>query len=207
MEYIILLKVFMCLAGCIIVISAINHKLGYDKAQQIQSVSMGFGMLFLSFVLWLHFNKNMTDDLSLLLSACAAYEYTFSEALRHSAFSVASVISTTGFVTENFDLWPTFSRTILVMIMFIGACAGSTGGGIKVSRVIVLYKGAKHEMKRVLHPKQIKKISMDGHIVEHEVVRNTTAYLVTFIILFVVSLLVVSLDPAVLGDKKKHRLS
>ena len=137
--------------------------------------------------------------INVYVTACAAYEYTFSEALRHSAFSVASVISTTGFVTENFDLWPTFSRTILVMIMFIGACAGSTGGGIKVSRVIVLYKGAKHEMKRVLHPKQIKKISMDGHIVEHEVVRNTTAYLVTFIILFVVSLLVVSLDSAVLG--------
>ena len=67
MEYIILLKVFMCLAGCIIVISAIGYRLGYDKAQQIQSVSMGFGMLFLSFVLWLHFNKNMTDDLNLLL--------------------------------------------------------------------------------------------------------------------------------------------
>lgn len=67
MEYIILLKVFMCLAGCIIVISAINHKLGYDKAQQIQSVSMGIGILFCSLMLWLYFSKNMHDDLELLL--------------------------------------------------------------------------------------------------------------------------------------------
>ena len=81
--------------------------------------------------------------------------------------------------------------------MFVGACAGSTGGGMKVSRMVVLYKGATHEMKRVLHPKKVKKISMDGHIVENEVVRNTNAYLVAFIMLFVVSLLLVSLDPAV----------
>lgn len=130
-------------------------------------------------------------------TACELYSYTAGEALRHTAFSVASVISTTGFATENFDLWPAFSKTVLVMIMFVGACAGSTGGGMKVSRIVVLYKGATHEMKRVLHPKQVKKISMDGHIVEHEVVRNTNAYLVAFIMLFVVSLLLVSLDPAV----------
>lgn len=130
-------------------------------------------------------------------TACELYSYTVGEAVRHTAFSVASVISTTGFATANFDLWPAFSKTVLVMVMFVGACAGSTGGGMKVSRMVVLYKGATHEMKRVLHPKQVKKISMDGHIVEHEVVRNTNAYLVAFIILYVVSLLLVSLDPAV----------
>ena len=134
--------------------------------------------------------------INVYVTACEVYSYTVGEALRYSAFSVASVISTTGFTTENFDLWPSFSKTVLVMIMFIGACAGSTGGGIKVSRVVVLYKGATHEMKRVLHPKQVKKISMDGHIVEHEVVRNTNAYLVAYIILFAASLLAVSLDPA-----------
>jgi trk system potassium uptake protein TrkH len=80
--------------------------------------------------------------------------------------------------------------------MFIGACAGSTGGGIKVSRVVVLYKGATHEMKRALHPKQVKKISMDGRIVEHEVVRNTNAFIIIYILLFIVSMLLVMLDPA-----------
>lgn len=134
--------------------------------------------------------------INISMTACAAYDYALGDAIRHSAFSVASVISTTGFATENFDIWPTFSRCILVLIMFVGACAGSTGGGIKVSRVVVLYKGATHEMKRALHPKQVKKISMDGHIVEHEVVRNTNAFIIAYIMLFVVSLLLISLDGA-----------
>lgn len=129
-------------------------------------------------------------------TACELYSYTFGEALRHSAFSVASVISTTGFATANFDLWPSFAKCILVLAMFIGACAGSTGGGIKVSRVVVLYKGATHEMKRALHPKQVKKISMDGRVVEHEVVRNTNAFIIIYILLFTVSMLLVTLDPA-----------
>ncbi len=133
---------------------------------------------------------------NLCLTVSQAYEYTVGEAIRHSAFSVASVISTTGFATANFDLWPAFSKTVLVLAMFVGACAGSTGGGIKVSRVLVLYKGATHEMRRVLHPKQVKKISMDGRIVEHEVVRNTTSFLSVYIIIFVVSLLLISLDSA-----------
>ncbi len=134
--------------------------------------------------------------INLCTTATEAYGLTFGEALRHSAFTVSSLISTTGFSTENFDLWPAFSKTVLVLVMFIGACAGSTGGGIKVSRIIVLCKGAKHEVSRALHPKQVKKISMDGHIVEHEVVRNTNAYIIAYILIFVLSLLLVSLDNA-----------
>ena len=80
------------------------------------------------------------------------------------------------------------------MLMFVGACAGSTGGGMKVSRHLVLFKGAKHELRRMIHPKQIKKITLDGKVVEHEVVRSINAYLVAFIFIFVASLLVVSLD-------------
>ena len=135
--------------------------------------------------------------LNVYMTASALYEYTFSEALRHSAFSLASVISTTGFATANFDLWPSFSKCVLVLAMLIGACAGSTGGGIKVSRVVVLYKGATHEMRRALHPKQVKKISMDGRIVEHEVVRNTNAFIMIYLLLLIASMLLVSLDPAV----------
>ena len=130
-------------------------------------------------------------------TASALYSYTFGEALRHSAFSLASVISTTGFATADFNLWPSFSKCILVLAMLVGACAGSTGGGIKVSRVVVLYKGATHEMKRALHPKQVKKISMDGRIVEHEVVRNTNAFIISYILIFIMTLLLVSLDPAI----------
>ena len=134
--------------------------------------------------------------INICMTSCALYHYTVGDGIRHAAFSVASVISTTGFATENFDIWPAFSKCILVLLMFIGACAGSTGGGIKVSRVVVLYKGATHEMKRALHPKQVKKISMDGHIVEHEVVRNTNAFIIIYILLILLSVLLVSLDSA-----------
>ncbi len=118
----------------------------------------------------------------------------FWETLKHAAFSVSSIISTTGFSTENFDLWPAFSRTILVLLMFIGACAGSTGGGIKVSRIVMLSKGASHEVSRVLHPKKIKKITMDKRVVEHDVVRSLNAYIIAYILIFIVSVLLISVD-------------
>ena len=129
------------------------------------------------------------------LNLCLSnFGYTVGEAILHSAFSVASVISTTGFVTANFNVWSPFAKTILVLLMFIGTCAGSTGGGIKVSRVIVLFKGATHEMKRMLHPRQIKKITVDKRIVEHEVVRGINAFFFAYILIFVVSLLIISFD-------------
>ena len=132
--------------------------------------------------------------LNVYFTVSAACDYTFGEALKHSAFSVASVISTTGFATAYFNYWPAFSQGILVLLMFIGACAGSTGGGIKVSRIVVLYKGATHEMKRLLHPKQVKKITVDGNVVEHEVVRGINAYMVAYFLIFIVSFLLISFD-------------
>lgn len=116
------------------------------------------------------------------------------EAVKHSAFTVASIISTTGFSTENFDLWPSFSKTIIVLLMFIGACAGSTGGGMKVSRFMIWGKGAGNEVRRMLHPKQIKKITMDKQVVDHEVVRSANSYLIAYIMIFMVSLLIISLE-------------
>ena len=123
----------------------------------------------------------------------------FGETLKQAAFNVASIISTTGFGTVDFNTWPVFSKVLLVLLMFIGACAGSTGGGMKVSRWMVLGKGASHEVRRMLHPKQVKKISMDGKLVTHEVVRSINAYLVAYICVFVVSLLVISFDQAALN--------
>ena len=120
--------------------------------------------------------------------------YSTGEAVKHSAFSVASIISTTGFATEDFNAWPSFSQSILVILMFVGACAGSTGGGMKVSRITVLCKGAFAEVKHVLRPKQIKKITMDKRVVEHEVVRGINGYLTAFILIFVGSFLIVSLN-------------
>jgi trk system potassium uptake protein TrkH len=122
------------------------------------------------------------------------YSYSVGEAIRHSSFSVGAVISTTGFSTENFDLWPALSKTILVILMFVGACAGSTGGGFKVSRIIILFKGMLHELKMMLHPRQVKKITIDKRPVENDTVRTVAFYLIAYITIFVASLLVVSID-------------
>ena len=142
--------------------------------------------------LWIVFAAIALIALNLCLTDTRAY--STGEAIKHSAFSVAAVVSTTGFATADFNVWHSFSKTILVLLMFMGACAGSTGGGFKVSRVVVLYKGMTHEMKRMLHPKQIKKITMDGKIVEHEVVRSISWYLIAYILIFITSLLLISFD-------------
>ena len=119
----------------------------------------------------------------------------FWDALKHAAFTVASMISTCGFATVDFDLWPQLSRTILVVLMFVGACAGSTGGGFKVSRLVILSKGASREMQTRLHPRQVKKLTLDGRRLDHELVRTVNAYLVIYFMVFVVSLLLISFDP------------
>ena len=119
---------------------------------------------------------------------------TLGEALRHVAFTVASLISTTGFSTENFDAWPELSRTLLVLIMFIGACAGSTGGGLKVSRLMILFRGAFNEIGNLIHPRRVKRITIDGHPVEPEVVRATNVYMMWYVLLFMVSVILISFD-------------
>lgn len=118
------------------------------------------------------------------------------DALRHAAFSVASIISTTGFATENFDMWPMFSQGILILLMFVGACAGSTGGGMKVSRFVLLGKSASNEIGKMLHPKQVKHVTVDGKVVEPEVVRTIVGYVIAYAVIFVLSFLVISLDLA-----------
>ena len=120
--------------------------------------------------------------------------YSFKDALIHSAFSVASLISTTGFSTENFVAWPALSQTVLVLIMFIGACAGSTGGGIKVSRIVIFLKGVGRELSSVIHPRQIKKITIDKRPVDNEIVRSVNAYIACYLTVFVASLLLISFE-------------
>ena len=119
---------------------------------------------------------------------------SFGEALKHAAFSVASVVSTTGFSTENFDTWPAFSHVILVLMMFMGACAGSTGGGIKVSRFLLLGKSASNEIGKMLHPKRVKRITMDGRAVDDEVMRSVYGYMIAYAVIFILSFAVISLD-------------
>lgn len=116
------------------------------------------------------------------------------DALHHSAFQVASIITTTGFSTVDFDLWPTLSKSILVILMFIGACAGSTGGGIKVSRITIAFKTVCKEMSSMIHPRSVKILKMEGKNIEHNVLRSVNTYIMTYIIVFTASALIISLD-------------
>ena len=112
---------------------------------------------------------------------------TMGAALRDSFFQVSSIITTTGFATADFNLWSTTSKSTLVFLMFMGACAGSTGGGLKVSRLMILIKTIFKELTSYTHPKSIVKIKMDDKPIEHEVVRSANVYFITYMIIFVVS--------------------
>ena len=118
----------------------------------------------------------------------------FGETLKHAFFQVGSIITTTGYSTVDFDLWPELSKTVLVLLMVSGACAGSTGGGFKVSRIIILLKSVKKELSLMMHPRQIKKIRMDGHVIKHEVLRATNVFTIIYFTMFFVTTLLISID-------------
>ncbi len=118
----------------------------------------------------------------------------FAQALRLSFFQVSSIVTTTGYATTDFNAWPSFSRTILVMLMFLGACAGSTAGGLKVSRVIILVKSSVREVQHMLHPHAVTTIRFEGRPLDDKTVRGASVYLSVYLSLFVLSILLVSLD-------------
>ncbi|MCR4837437.1 MAG: TrkH family potassium uptake protein [Eubacterium sp.] len=118
----------------------------------------------------------------------------FGTALRDGAFQVASVMTTTGYATADFNLWGSMPKAIMVMVMFIGACAGSTGGGMKVSRWILWFKQLKCELSHFLHPRSVKKIRLEGKTVDGETLRTTNVYLMAYVLVFGVSLLLISFD-------------
>ena len=115
-------------------------------------------------------------------------------AFHHAAFQVGSIITTTGFSTVDFDLWPSVPKTILVLLMFIGACAGSTGGGIKVSRVLLLSRLVKKELSQNIHPRIVRKINFEGRTVDSEVLRSVSAFIATYLLIMAGSILLISID-------------
>lgn len=128
-----------------------------------------------------------------MLNICDSVK-DIASALRDASFQVATIITTTGFSSVDFDKWNETARLVLVLLMFVGACAGSTGGGIKVSRFVILFKTLIKELDSYIHPKSIRKIKMDGKPIEHDVVRAVNVYFITFISVFVVSLFIVSTE-------------
>ncbi len=119
---------------------------------------------------------------------------TFEETLRHTAFQVATVMSTTGFATTDFDLWPGFSKAILVGLMFMGACAGSTCGGMKVARVMLLLKNLKRNIRQMMRPNTVQVVRSNGRVVDEKVLANTNAYLAAYVVILVVSFVLISVD-------------
>ena len=115
-------------------------------------------------------------------------------ALHHAAFQVSSIMTTTGFATADFDMWPSFSKAILLMLMIIGACAGSTGGGFKCGRIMLLLKSMRRSIRKTLRPQKVEVIQMEGQIVDEEIISRTNAYLCAYAVIIMLSFLAVSLD-------------
>ena len=119
---------------------------------------------------------------------------TLEESIRHAAFQVGSIITTTGFSTVDFDQWPSFSKTILLCLMMVGACAGSTGGGMKIARLMLLMKSLRRKIRKTLNPRKVMAIRNNGSVVDEQILDNTNAYLAAYVLIIVAIFVIISLD-------------
>ena len=145
-----------------------------------EELRLYFGIAFVSIVL-------------ITLNIRPLYE-TLEETIRHAAFQVSSIMTTTGYATTDFDLWPSFSKAILLMLMVVGASAGSTGGGLKCIRVLLLFKILRRNIRQVLNPRKVMVVRSNGRVVDEKVLSNTNAYLAAYVVILILSALLISLD-------------
>ncbi len=190
-----------------------NLSIGYYNSAYIDVVitvfMILFGINFSAYFLLLakKFKKFLTHEetraylgiiiaaiLIIAINLMGTYFNNFAESVRYAAFQVASIITTTGYATTNFDLWPTLSKFVLIFLMFIGASAGSTGGGIKVSRIVIMFKTLKREAIRILHPKAVKLIKLEGAPLGENIIRGTGVFIATYVGITAVSILLVSIN-------------
>ncbi len=118
----------------------------------------------------------------------------FGEALRYAFFQVGTIMSTTGYATADFNLWPAYSRTLLVLLMFMGACAGSTAGGMKVSRIVLAVKACVAEIRHQLNPRSVSRVSMDGERLDAKALHTTCVFLMLYVLIALISMLLLSLE-------------
>ena len=116
------------------------------------------------------------------------------ESVRHAAFQVGTLISSTGFMSTDFDLWPAFSKSILLCVMIVGACAGSTGGGLKVARLLLLFKSLRRNIRQTLNPRKVQAVRNNGQVVSQKILDNTHAYLAAYVIILFLSFVLISVD-------------
>ena len=128
------------------------------------------------------------------LTSAGSFLGSLGDTVHHTAFTVSSIITTTGYGTADFSVWPEFSKMILLLLMVIGACAGSTGGGMKVSRLLILFKFARAEVRHLVHPRAVEVMTMDKKRVSADVIRGTTAYFIVYMALTALSIALVALD-------------
>ena len=152
-----------------------------------------FRQIFKNEELWLYLGLITFSTLSIAINLLSYYD-TFREALHQSFFYVTSVMSSTGYAITDVNPWPAFSCIVILTITCIGACAGSTGGGFKVSRIIILFKEIKKEFMLILHPRNIYTVKSDGKKVTHEVARNVSVYLTIYVFLIVITTALISLN-------------
>ena len=133
-------------------------------------------------------------SIALIVWNLKGYYSTLGETVRHAAFQVVSVVTTTGFATTDFDLWPNFSKTILLCLMVVGACAGSTGGGFKCIRILLVMKNLRRNVQKVLHPQKVQVVRINGQPVAEKILDNTNAYLAAYTFIFLFSFILISID-------------
>lgn len=143
--------------------------------------------------LWVYVGVGIASCLAISVNIYSSSE-SFFEALRLSAFQVSSVMTTTGYATADFNLWPGFSKTLLLILMFMGACAGSTAGGLKVSRVMLLIKSMRRELTKLLHPRAVKTIKLEGKRIDEQTLSTTSSYLTVYVACLVITFLLLSFD-------------
>ena len=153
-----------------------------------------FKDVFKSSELWCYLSVMLTGTAVITVSNIRLYKSLLSS-LRFSFFQTSSIMTTTGFATADFDKWATLPKAILFILMFIGACAGSTGGGLKVSRVIMLFKIISREIKRLLHPRTVSVIHFEGKSVDENTIGGVSHYFAIYIICFVAAFLLISFEP------------
>ncbi len=132
--------------------------------------------------------------LGILLVFFNVLNYDISESLRHSAFTVSTVVSTTGYATTDFNLWPMFSKSILLALMFFGSCAGSTAGGVKSIRILVMFKSLFHEIKHTIHPNSVQTVKVDGKALDSDTLKSILIFFFAYVIIIVFAVIIVSLD-------------
>lgn len=152
-----------------------------------------FKSVFKSTELWTYIGIAAISTAIIAINISSIYP-SFSETIRHSAFQISSIMTTTGYSTADFNTWPTLSKSILVLLMFVGACAGSTAGGLKISRIIILFKMIRREFGRLLRPRSVRVIKNDGKSIDETVLSSVTTYFAVYMLCFVAVFLLLSFD-------------